>query len=149
EYREKYDFLTMRREEGILEVQMHTGGGPLQWSHHEHQELPMAFADIGADPATKVVILTGSGAEFIDTIGDLPARQADEVPATGWNSHDRLVWEGDRLLQSYLDVAVPVIAAVNGPARVHAELALLADMVVASETSIFGDKAQFARDLVP
>ena len=37
--------------------------------------------------------------------------------------------EGRRLLFSLLEIAVPVIAAVNGPATKHAELALLSDIV--------------------
>jgi enoyl-CoA hydratase/carnithine racemase len=48
-----------------------------------------------------------------------------------------------------LDLEVPVIAAVNGPARVHAELALLSDIVLASETAIFGDRPHFGTGVVP
>ncbi|KAL1894037.1 hypothetical protein Sste5346_006179 [Sporothrix stenoceras] len=36
-----------------------------------------------------------------------------------------------------LDLQIPVIAAVNGPVIVHAELALLSDIVIASTTPIF------------
>jgi enoyl-CoA hydratase/carnithine racemase len=38
---------------------------------------------------------------------------------------------------------------VNGPARVHAELALLSDVVLASETAVFGDRPHFPDGVVP
>jgi enoyl-CoA hydratase/carnithine racemase len=34
---------------------------------------------------------------------------------------------------------MPIIAAVNGPASVHSEYALIADIVIASETTVFSD----------
>jgi enoyl-CoA hydratase/carnithine racemase len=36
-----------------------------------------------------------------------------------------------------------MIAAVNGPARVHAEIAVLCDVVLAAETADFSDAAHF------
>ena len=46
---------------------------------------------------------------------------------------DTIFREGRRLLQRLLELETPIIAAVNGPANVHSEYALLADIVVASE----------------
>jgi enoyl-CoA hydratase/carnithine racemase len=37
------------------------------------------------------------------------------------------------------DLETPIIAAVNGPASVHSEYALIADIVIASETTVFSD----------
>lgn len=48
-----------------------------------------------------------------------------------------------------LDIDVPMIAAVNGPATVHAELALLCDIVLAAEDTIFQDAPHFSNGLVP
>ena len=45
--------------------------------------------------------------------------------------------------------AVPVISAVNGPCSIHAEVPLLSDIVLASETAYFQDLAHFPRGLVP
>jgi hypothetical protein len=36
-------------------------------------------------------------------------------------------WEGKRFLKGLLDLDVPVIGAVNGPASIQAEIPLLAD----------------------
>jgi enoyl-CoA hydratase/carnithine racemase len=56
---------------------------------------------------------------------------------------------GEEFLNSLLDVEAPMIAAVNGPALIHAELALLCDIVLASETAVFQDLPHFPSGLVP
>lgn len=66
-------------------------------------------------------------------------------PAT-W---DVIYREGRSLLNNLLAIEVPVIAAVNGPAFIHAELAVLADIVLASDTAIFADKAHGIAGVVP
>lgn len=149
EYVDAYNFLAIRRVGGILEVRFHSDQGPLVWSQIVHQQLPMAFADIAADPSNRVVILTGTGDEFIDRRAPARAVLGDDVPDTGWSHHDRLSWESDRILRNLLDVQAPIIAAVNGPARVHAELALLSDIVLAADTAVFGDTAHLADGVVP
>jgi enoyl-CoA hydratase/carnithine racemase len=53
------------------------------------------------------------------------------------------------LVENVLAVEVPIIAAVNGPCSIHAEVPLLADIVLASETAYFQDLAHFPRGLVP
>ena len=39
-----------------------------------------------------------------------------------------------------LDIEVPLIAAVNGPTRLHSEYILLADIVLATPSTVFQDK---------
>ena len=41
------------------------------------------------------------------------------------------------------DIQVPMIAAANGPALIHAELAVLCDIVLASEQAEFQDAPHF------
>ena len=48
-----------------------------------------------------------------------------------------------------LDIEVPVIAAVNGPATVHSELAVLSGITLASENAIFQDQAHILFSTVP
>jgi enoyl-CoA hydratase/carnithine racemase len=48
-----------------------------------------------------------------------------------------------------MDIEVPVVAAVNGPAWRHAELPLLADIVIASDTALFCDSGHFPGGQVP
>ena len=48
-----------------------------------------------------------------------------------------------------LDIEVPLIAAVNGPVRLHSEYVLLADIVLATPTTVFQDKPHFDFGIVP
>ena len=63
-YRDKYENVRMKREDGILEVALHTRGGPLVFNGYVHEALVRAFRDIGDDRDNHVVILTGTGDEF-------------------------------------------------------------------------------------
>ena len=47
-----------------------------------------------------------------------------------------------------LDIEVPMIAAVNGPARIHAEIPVLCDIVLASEDAVFQDLPHFINGTV-
>jgi hypothetical protein len=49
DYRDKYENVTMKRENGILEVALHTRGGPLVFNGHVHEALVRVFRDIGDD----------------------------------------------------------------------------------------------------
>lgn len=143
EYANRYENLRVRRADGILEVALHTNGDSLIWSESAHRELGYAFSDIGADPDNHVVILTGVGDNF-----------CAEISRQGWGDlktpigRDKLYWEGKRLLQNLLDIEVPIIAAVNGPAHAHAEMAVMSDIVLASETASFQDP-HFSHGRVP
>jgi enoyl-CoA hydratase/carnithine racemase len=48
-----------------------------------------------------------------------------------------------------LEIEVPVISAINGPAWRHSEIPLLCDIVLAAESAQFQDSAHFPSDVVP
>jgi enoyl-CoA hydratase/carnithine racemase len=50
---------------------------------------------------------------------------------------------------NHLNIEVPIIAAVNGPALIHAELAVLCDIVLAVEHAEFQDAPHFPNGIVP
>jgi enoyl-CoA hydratase/carnithine racemase len=54
-----------------------------------------------------------------------------------------------RLLLNLLETECPVIAPVTGAAKVHAEIALLSDIVVAADDAYFQDAPHFRYDTVP
>ena len=54
-----------------------------------------------------------------------------------------------RLPRMFEQLEIPVIAAVNGPATVHAELALLCDIVLAADHTVFQDAPHYPSGLVP
>jgi len=145
-YKEKFKHFKFDREDGILQVTMHSDGGDLVWGFGPDEEAGFMFEDIGRDPENKVIILTGAGSTFIDN-EEFGTGEADSsVPASVWAG---VLQFAKRLLQSHLDVEVPMIAAINGPATIHAELALLCDIVLASETAVLADQPHFPNGLVP
>jgi enoyl-CoA hydratase/carnithine racemase len=143
-YRDRYANVRMTRSDGIIEVVLHTGGNSLVWGVVPHRELPQAFADIGGDRENRVVILTGQGESFCAARDNSLDRTRGSPE--GW---DVIYWEGKRLLENLLAIEVPIIAAVNGPARYHAELAVLSDIVIAADTATFQDKPHFPSGVVP
>ena len=50
DYANKYRTIRMERRNGILQMTLHTDGGPLRWGFLPHGELPDAFYDVGARP---------------------------------------------------------------------------------------------------
>ncbi len=147
DYAAKYSCIAMRRENGILEMRFHTDGGSLRWGLVPHGELPDAFADVGHDRENRVVILTGTGDEY-SGVRSTPGAGAITKGITA-GQFDRVHWEGRALLMNLLNIEVPVIAAINGPAWRHGEIPLLSDIVLASDTAAFQDSAHFMSGLVP
>jgi enoyl-CoA hydratase/carnithine racemase len=142
-YRNKYENVRMKREDGILEVAFHTRGGPLVFNGYVHEALVDAFRDIGDDRDNHVVILTGTGEEFCARISP---EGFDFFTPTGY---DKILREGTKLLENILDIQTPMIAAINGPVTVHSEWALLCDIVLAAEEASFQDAAHPAFGIVP
>lgn len=126
---------------GVTELRFHTEGGPLIWSATAHRELTEAFAWVATRPDTKVVILTGTGEVFCTEI---------DVTSFAGIDWDHIWWEGRRMLRNLHTIEIPVIAAVNGPAFIHSEIPVMADIVLAADHAEFADRAHFAlRDTVP
>lgn len=149
DYRDKYHTIRLTRsEEGVLELAMHTRGGEALWgtsTRSLHAELGQCFADIARDRANKVIILTGTGNVFC------AERDPQETPheTTMGAMWERIIEEGQALLESLLAIPVPVIGAVNGPATIHAELAVLSDIVLAADHAEFADLAHMPNGVVP
>ena len=144
EYVNKYQTIRMERQEGILQITFHTNGGPLQWGAVPHEEFPRAIHDIGSDPANRVVIMTGTGDVFSGPPGSPESR-----PKRAPRDWDKTYREGKQLLWNLLDIEVPMISAINGPALRHSELPLLCDIVLAAEEASFQDSGHFISGLVP
>ena len=148
DYQSRYHTIRFARSGGILEVMLHSRGGEAKWGVSErslHNELGLAFSDIASDPENRIVILTGTGSTFIAAMDrDEPA--PEPTLAEMWG---RIYAEGMSLLENLLAIPVPVIAAVNGPALIHAEIAVLSDIVLAAEDAEFADLAHVPGGAVP
>ena len=150
DYANKYESIHLERQNGILEMRLHTHGKSLVFNKTIHDELGFAFADIAADRDNKVVILTGTGENFCADFDPESFASFDglgkNITASGW---DQTYWRGRHNVNAQLDIPVPMIGVVNGPAIAHSELALLCDVVLSSETAIFQDFPHFGNGVAP
>lgn len=139
--------IRFERSEGVLQISLHTDGGPLKWGALDgsiHTQLGEAFRQVADDPDNRVVILTGSGDAFCAAMNE--AEIPREPTAANWA---RLQREGRRMLANLLDIEVPVIGVFNGPAVIHAELVALSDIVLAADTADIADLAHFVHGIAP
>ncbi len=137
-------FALDRSASGVLTLRFHTDGGPVTFTGPMHSALPRLLDEIAMDRDNQVLVITGTGDQFMSDI-DGPSLGDVTRPAV-W---DAIIAEGRRVVQRLADLEMPIVAAVNGPATVHSEYALLADIVVASETTVFGDFPHLTFGLVP
>jgi enoyl-CoA hydratase/carnithine racemase len=134
-YADKYENMAfMRDADGVLVLRFHTDGGPIVFTGQTHEELPGALEEISLDKENKALIITGSGDVFMDQI-DGPSLGEIFKPAV-W---EKTRSEGAKVLQRLLDLPMPVVGVANGPATVHSEYLLLADVHIASERATYGD----------
>ena len=96
-------------------------------------EIRAAVSQLAADPALRVLLITGAGTKAFCTGGDLKERNgmSDET----WRAQHQLIEE---CFLAVKDFPLPVIAAVEG--HTHAgglELALMADFIVAGSGATF------------
>jgi enoyl-CoA hydratase/carnithine racemase len=143
-YRDSFPNAQLTRSQtGVLEVALHTDGGTLVFNGHTHEQFVDLFHSIGSDRDNRVVILTGAGQAFMESIS--PEGFDFFTPA----GYDKIYREGKKVLMNILDIEVPLIAAVNGPVRLHSEYILLADIVLATPSTVFQDKPHFDFGIVP
>jgi hypothetical protein len=68
-YRDSFPNAQLTRSKtGVLEVALHTKGGTLAFNGYTHEQFVDLFHAIGSDRDNRVVILTGSGNAFMETI---------------------------------------------------------------------------------
>jgi enoyl-CoA hydratase/carnithine racemase len=147
DYAEKYEHVRFERHDRILQMSLHTNGGPILTGPLTHGEIPAAFADVSNDLDNDCVILTGTGDAFWPGVEEGAIGSAGHpLPVENWY---RIVKEGTRMELGFLDIEVPVIAAVNGPCSRHTELIVMSDIVLASPNTVLQDAPHFWNGLVP
>jgi len=136
-YRDSYRNVQFERRGGVLQMSLHTDGGPMQWGAAEgsvHEQLGHAFYDVAHDIENRVLILTGTGDAFC--VKRNPNEYGSKHDGAYWY---RMIKEGKDLLMHFLDVEIPVIAVINGPATIHPEIPALGDVVLAAEDAVLQD----------
>ena len=134
-----WSHVAVTRRGDIVELRFHSGDRPLVWNADAHREITEAFHWLQMERSTKAVILTGTGEEYCTQL---------DAPSFAGMPWDEIWWEGRRMLNGLNDVDVPVIAVVNGPALVHSEIPVMADIVAAPHAK-FADRATFIRNVAP
>jgi enoyl-CoA hydratase/carnithine racemase len=151
DYQAKWaDYFTFTREDGILEVCMHLDGGPAKWSLELHRAFIPAMQDVHFDPENEILILSGTGDSFLDSMDPIGwERTGFREKMTFDRAYD--YWYFDQVHEpfSLLDLEIPVIGAINGPFFIHQELALLNDIVIATESTVMADGHYTGMGIVP
>ncbi len=98
------------------------------------EEISRVIREVRHDSSVRVLIVTGAGDRAFVAGADIAAMS--KMSATDGLEFGRL---GHRVMESFEDLAIPVIAAVNGFALGGGlELALACDLIIASEKARFG-----------
>ena len=139
EYKERFKehYKMERRDDGVLLVQAHTRGGPIQLSVENHRSLGQMLKTIGADPKNEILILTGSGDEFMMD-SDSNGFKLEEEDLAYWAYE--YAYKDGRINVSALinDLEIPTIGVLNGPGF-HTEICLMCDLTICSEDAIIYD----------
>jgi enoyl-CoA hydratase/carnithine racemase len=145
---------TMKRKNGILEARLHTDGDSLQWGASSHQGLHYFFDWAGRDPENEVIILGGSGKDFMKGIGRykngkwLPATEFASDPEVAWRMYEYQYYDGTNDIEGQVfDVEVPTIGVWNG-AAFHTDLVLFNDITLCTEDAWTTDM-HFRVSMVP
>jgi enoyl-CoA hydratase/carnithine racemase len=136
-YASSYENLAFTRDDdGVLLLHFHTHGGPIIFTGQTHSDFTAALEQISLDHENKALVITGSGDVFMNQI-DGPSLGEIFKPGV-W---EKIRVEGAKVLQRLLELPFPVVGVANGPATVHSEYLLLADIHIASERATYGDTA--------
>ena len=133
EYKERFkDFYKMeRRADGVILVQAHTKGGPIQLSVENHRSVGQMFKTVGADPENEILIFTGSGDEFMMD-SDPEGFKLEEQDLDYW-AYEYAYKDGRINVSSLVnDLEIPTIGVINGPGF-HTEMCLMCDITICSE----------------
>ncbi len=148
DYQEKYaTYFNMERRDGILQVHMHTEGGPVIYGLPIHNAWSQLWLDIGNDPDNEVLIFSGTGdkwiAGFDPEMSKLPFH---EMSADVF--YDQIYADATKLLEAFIfNIDIPTIACING-SGLHTEFALLCDITLCAEHAELFDP-HFKFNLVP
>jgi enoyl-CoA hydratase len=132
------EFTTLRTERvgDVLKVTIAHPTSPLNAVDGAlHEDLAALFRALRRETQARCVLLTGQGRAFSagGDFGWFPELQDPDVLETVRRDGKQMIWD-------LLDVEVPIVVAVNGPAvGLGASLALLCDVIFAADTASFAD----------
>jgi enoyl-CoA hydratase/carnithine racemase len=144
----------MKRKNGILEARLHTDGDSMQWGAPAHQGLHIFFDLAGRDPDNEVIILGGTGKDFIKSMGKKTIKTTEETPEftshgdESWRLYEYQYYDGTNDIEGQVfDVEVPTIGIWNG-AAFHTDLVLFQDITLCTEDA-WTTEMHFRVNMVP
>jgi enoyl-CoA hydratase len=133
---DRYEALRIDRVGAVLRVTIDHPGSPLNAVDGLlHDEFTRLFADLKREDEARCVLLTGAGKAF-SAGGDFDwFPTLDNLAAL-----EHLRRDAKQMIWDLLDVPLPIVAAVNGPAiGLGASLALLCDVIWMAESATIAD----------
>lgn len=144
EYSERFkEWFTMKRENGIIEVRMHTNGDFAVWNYAHHNGWGKVLKAIGQDPENEVLILGGEGERWFGGLDDEMLSYSmkcfnEDMHEYRISSYDFQYVDGGDLLWTLLyDIHIPTIACINGPTTGHTEFPLVCDLTLCTPDANF------------
>lgn len=139
EYAERFkDYFTFeRRDDGVLLVRAHTNGGPVLLSVENHRALGQMLKTVGADPENEILILGGTGDDFMmEAAEDGFVLEAEDLAYWAYE----YAYKDGRINVSSLvnDLEIPTIGILNGPGY-HTEICIMCDLTLAAEHTVIYD----------
>jgi enoyl-CoA hydratase len=133
----RYERLLFERHDpGVLLITLNRPDKYNATDETMHTEIAKVWADVGADPDTRVAVVTGAGRAF-SAGGDLDML---ERLAGSYERVATMLSEVTQMIHGMADCEKPIVSAING-AAVGAGLAvaLMADISVCAEDARLGD----------
>ena len=139
EYSETFkDFFHFKRENGILEVKMHSFGGPVQWSYQMHHALAELWTVIGHDKENEVLILTSTNPYWINEWDTSSFKEVEQSPDNDQRFNVQ-IYDTLKIVENFVnDIEIPTIAAINGRG-IHWEMGLMSDITLCTPDFILQD----------
>ena len=133
---DQFEYLQFERDGDVLRVTIDRPGDPLNAVDGTlHHELSRLFPRLQRERVARVVLLTGRGKAF-SAGGDFA--WFPELQQPGRLEDLRL--DARQMIWDLLDVPLPIVCAVNGPAvGLGASIALLSDVIVMAESASLAD----------
>jgi enoyl-CoA hydratase/carnithine racemase len=139
EYSERFkNFFTFKREDGILEVKMHTFGGHVHWSYQMHHALSELWTTVGHDTNNEVLIFTATGEKWISEV-DASSFKDVEQSSDDDQRFNVQIYDTLKVVENFVnDIEIPTICAINGRG-IHWEMAMMSDITICTPDFILQD----------
>ena len=135
-----YEHILAERNGNILTLALNRPDRMNTVNGRMHTELSKIFREVNADNDAWAVILTGAGRAFCAG-GDVGRMASSESGSITERREAEVRGEAQEIVHSMLDLEKPLVGKINGVAvGLGATIALLCDVVVASDRARIGDR---------